>query len=629
VRGGDRPTGGIARGMSWGHPTKGRPRGVTAVAVAGLVGMTLLAPPSSAAEGRPVGIILREAPGAGDRPEALVRSLGGTIGLPLRIIDGFAASVPSGALSALAADPSVASVTPDSRVRLANHHHRDDDRHGDRDDDRRGDDDDRGGSGRGDDDDYDPLRDDGSMFTLTTAVTGAASMWADGHTGAGVDVALIDSGVVPVNGLTSQGKVINGPDLSFESQTPSLRYLDTYGHGTHMAGIIAGRDLPSTPGPLSHRFFGMAPDARVVSVKVADAHGATDVSQVIAAIDWVVQHRNDDGLDIRVLNLSFGTDGMQSYLLDPLAYAAEVAWRRGIVVVVAAGNRNYGSRRLNNPAFDPFVLTVGAADGKGTSTHRDDKVASFSSCGTSARGPDLVAPGKSVVSLRDPRSYIDQEHPEGRVGERFFRGSGTSQAAAVTSGAVALLLSQRPSLTPDQVKALLTNSAAPLRRDDRLCQGKGMLDLREAELEPTPAAIQAWPPATGLGTLEGARGTAHLTDGKNELRGEMDIFGTAWDGEAWATASLAGTSWQGGLWNGKSWSGDSWSATSWAGKSWSAVTWSGKSWSGKAWSDMSWSGKSWSGKSWSVGAWSGKSWSGKSWGSGLWATAEWGEDDDD
>jgi Subtilase family len=594
--------------MSWGHPTKGRPRGAVTAALAGLFAVTILTPPSSAAEGRALAVIVRELPGGGDRPEDLVRSLGGTVDLPLEIIDGFAATVPAEAVPRLAANPSVLSVTPDRRVRLLDH---------DEDDD------------KGDDDGtYNPLTDDGSMFTLTARVTGAVSMWADGHTGEGVDVALIDSGVVPVDGLTVPGKVVNGADLSIESQADNLRHLDSYGHGTHMAGIIAGRDLPSTPGPLSHRFYGMAPDARLVSVKVADAHGATDVSQVIAAIDWVVQHRHDNGMNIRVLNLSFGTDGVQSYLLDPLAYAAEVAWHRGIVVVVAAGNRSYGSGRLNNPAYDPYLLAVGAADGRGTSTHRDDRVASFSSCGSRARRPDLVAPGQSVVSLRDPGSHIDQEYPEGRVSERFFRGSGTSQAAAVASGAVALLLSQRPFLTPDQVKEVLTSSAVRIRRGDRLCQGAGMLDLREAMHERTPGGVQLWPRATGLGSLEAARGTAHLSDGEEELRGEIDIFGTQWDGKSWSEASWAGTSWLGGLWNGKSWSGDSWSGTSWAGKSWSAIAWSSGSWSGKSWSDMSWSGKSWSGKSWSVGTWSGKSWSGKSWGADAWATADWGDDDD-
>ncbi|MEU8661593.1 S8 family serine peptidase [Actinoplanes philippinensis] len=123
-------------------------------------------------------------------------------------------------------------------------------------------------------------------------------------TGAGIGVALIDSGVAPVAGLDQPGKVINGPDLSFESQTPGLQYLDTYGHGTHMAGIIAGSD-PSSG------FQGVAPGAHLISLKTAAYDGAVDVSQVIAAIDWVVAHRNDPGLNIRVLNLSFGTDSIQ------------------------------------------------------------------------------------------------------------------------------------------------------------------------------------------------------------------------------------------------------------------------------------------------------------------------------
>ena len=151
-------------------------------------------------------------------------------------------------------------------------------------------------------------------------------------------------------------QVINGPDLSFDSQAPNLTDIDTYGHGTHMAGLIAGRDAAIPPGKedeADHYFVGAAPGARIVSIKVAASDGATDVSQVIAAIDWIVQHRNSDGLNIRVLNLSFGTDGTQDYQLDPLAYAAEVAWHHGIVVVVAAGNSGFGTPQLNNPAYDP------------------------------------------------------------------------------------------------------------------------------------------------------------------------------------------------------------------------------------------------------------------------------------
>src|SRR5207248_10323584 len=128
-------------------------------------------------------------------------------------------------------------------------------------------------------------------------------------------------------------------------------YVDNYGHGTHIAGIIAGNG-----GAKGSDYNGVAPDARLLNVKVADAGGAVDVSQVIAALDWVVQHRTDNGLNVRVLNLSFGTDSSQVYVLDPLAYAAEVAWRRGIVVVAAGGNDGKNNNSLADPAYDPYLL---------------------------------------------------------------------------------------------------------------------------------------------------------------------------------------------------------------------------------------------------------------------------------
>ena len=220
----------------------------------------------------------------------------------------------------------------------------------------------------------------GSMQRVTHEMTGAAAMWDAGYTGAGVDVAVIDSGVVPVDGLrpparsstvrTSRSRLWSATRRA--ARRARSRTLDTYGHGTHLAGIIAGRD-DAAPGTVtsatSGNFVGVAPDARIVSVKVADAQGRTDVSQAIAAIDWVIQHKNANGLNIRVLNMSFGTDGVQSYQLDPLAYAAEQAWHKGIVVVVAAGNAGYGSAKLNNPAYDPYVIAVGGSDGAGHGDH--------------------------------------------------------------------------------------------------------------------------------------------------------------------------------------------------------------------------------------------------------------------
>jgi len=204
---------------------------------------------------------------------------------------------------------------------------------------------------------------------------GADTMSGLGYTGKGVGVALIDTGAVPVQGLTA-GNVVNGPDLSLDNPSIQLRDSDGYGHGTHMAGIIAGNDGTSSG------FKGVAPGATLLNVKVGSYDGAVDVSQVIAGIDWVVQHRNDNGLNIRVLNLSYGTDSSQSYLSDPLAAAIEHAWQAGIVVVTAGGNSGTNSPTLDNPATDPYVIAVGADDPNGTANSYDDSVPQFSSRGS-------------------------------------------------------------------------------------------------------------------------------------------------------------------------------------------------------------------------------------------------------
>jgi hypothetical protein len=541
-------------------------------------------------------VIVREAPGAGEVPERQVRALGGTVGRHIRIIRGFVADVPAGAVASLERSAGVASVSLNRRIQM-----------------------------QGFPEDYDPDKDLGSLFNLNRSIY-APEMWKKGYTGEGVDIALIDTGVLPVEGLDAPGKVVNGPDLSFESQLPNLRHLDSYGHGTHMAGIMAGRDADAEPGHYEDEdhFVGVAPDARIVSVKVADYHGGTDVSQVLAAIDWVVQHRRDGDLNIRVLNLSFGTDGIQDYRIDPLAYAAEVAWRRGIVVVVAAGNAGYGSAQLNNPAHDPFVIAVGADNTKATPDPRDDVVPAWSSTGDGTRNPDVVAPGQSVSSLRAPGSYIDVRHPEGVVNDRLFKGSGTSQAAAAVSGAAALILEQRPGATPDQVKRLLMATATPLPNTRPIAQGEGLINLKEALEARTAAHVQTWQRSIGIGSIDAARGSAHLMDKGVPLAGEIDIFGNPWVGEVWAPSSLAGTSWKGGSWNGHPWTGDCWCGESWTAMTWSGKTWSGTTWSGKTWSALAWSGKTWSGKTWSGGMWTGKTWSSKGWSGKTWSSAAYG-----
>ena len=474
---------------------------------------------------------------------------------------------------------------------------------------------------------YDAASDVNSM-TLTTDYTGAQAWWAAGYTGRGVDVALIDSGVSPVEGLNTAGKVIYGPDLSLESQAPNLTNLDTFGHGTFMAGLIAGRDAdltaPYGQAPAS-AYRGMAPDARIVSVKVATADGGTDVSQVIAAIDWVVQHRNDNGMNIRVLNLSYGTNSSQWYGVDPLAFAVEQAWDAGIVVVAAAGNSGYqgkgSSPALANPAFDKRIIAVGASDSNGTATLTDDTMPDFSASARtgSARAPDFVAPGAHIQGLRVPNSYIDAHVSDAAMLDaRFMRGSGTSESAAIVSGAAALILDKFPHATPDQVKRLIRNSAYDLPSQNTRQVGAGELRLAPILNAALPTGILPIAPAVGGGSLEQARGSDHLTRDGVVLKGEIDIFGKSFDSGVMAALEAARNAWAGGTWNGSSWSGSSWSGSSWSGSSWSGSSWSGSSWSGSSWSGSSWSGSSWSGSSWSGSSWSGSSWSGSSWSTAGW-----------
>ena len=557
-----------------------------------------------AGKGGYASVVVRAEVGTERRVERATERLGGQLVLPLRIINGFSAKVPANAVPALRRVSGVVSVTPNAAMTPESTT-------------------------------YDPVTDMGSTYNVTS-MTGARAFWRAGFTGKGVDVAVIDTGVAPVDGLTAAGKVLNGPDLTPESQKPNLQYMDGYGHGTFMAGLIAGRSN-AVSGPYANdtqNYLGMAPDARIVSVKVGDALGNADVSQVIAAIDWVVQNRNSNGLNIRVLNISYGTDSSQPYEVDPLAFAAEQAWKQGIFVVAAAGNAGFAKNgSMVNPAYDPLLLAVGAADSMGTTTLADDVPASFSSSGTSSRSVDLLAPGSHIVGLRVPGSYVDQTYGStGGITPTLFRGSGTSQAAAITSGAAALLVEQRPSITPDGLKAVLLNSAE--RFNGVKWQGRRELNLANALTYATPSwSTQYVARSAGGGSLELSRGSVHLTMGGVTLTGEQDIFGKPFVAAAHAALEATGSSWSGGVWNGSSWSGSSWSGSSWSGSSWSGSSWSGSSWSGSSWSGSSWSsnvwtgsswsGSSWSGSSWSSSVWTGSSWSGSSWSGSSWSDASW------
>jgi serine protease AprX len=565
----------------------------------------LTAPALAAASGTPAAahvLVTGTSPSARAEVARAVSLAGGHVDRTIAVIDGVSATVPAAALPELRTAPGVRSVTVDGKGHL---------------------------QGLDSTLGYDVGGDDGSLYNIGQ-ITHAKDAWSHGWTGKGVDVALIDSGVVPVKGLTS-GNVIQGPDLSFESQDPALEHLDTFGHGTHMASIIAGRDTASTGSFYakgdSHSFNGVAPDARLVSLKVAASDGGSDVSQVIAAIDWVTQHARTDGLNIKVLNLSYGTDSKQDPAQDPLDYAVENAWRAGITVVVSSGNDGTNRHELADPANDPLVLAVGADDPNGSDSIGDDLVPSFAQRGTSARHVDVIAPGVHVLGLRNPASTADLGSPTARVGSRFFRGSGTSQSAAVVSGLAALYLQKYPSATPDQVKrALMLNANVPSSVKS-VFAGVGVPDVNKAIGAALPSLLSAAQPATGAtgtGSLEAARGASHVNNG-DDLVGEQDIFGNAWDGAAWSSASSARTSWSGGSWRGNDITAAGAGADgSWDGHAWSSNDWSGHAWSGHAWSGHAWSDAGWDGHAWSDSCWEGSTWSAAGWSTDGWQAWAWG-----
>ncbi len=407
-----------------------------------------------------------------------------------------------------------------------------------------------------------------------------------GYSGQGIDVALIDSGVTPVVGLDQSGKILYGPDLSNEGGLPNLANLDTYGHGTHLAGIIAGDD--------GDMVGGIAPDSRIVSVKVAGATGETDMAQVVAAIDWVIEHKNDNGLNIRVLNLSLGVPGISSNVNDPFSAAVERAWDAGIVVVAAAGNRGNNAAGIDSPAVSPYVIAVGAHESY-DSSGAQDWIASWSSGTTSGRGVDIVAPGRSIMSFRVPGSMLDGMYPNAVVDDKYFLGSGTSQSAAVVSGFAAALLSRDPSLTPDQVKYLFTSEAIDLKDTPSNIDGHGKLSPKESARSLKDAAkapTQQWTPALAASNT--------------------------------AVTAPSGATWSGGTWSGATWSGGTWSGATWSGATWSGATWSGATWSGATWSGATWSGATWSGATWSGATWSGATWSGATWAGDTWNAVLWG-----
>jgi serine protease AprX len=435
----------------------------------------------------------------------LITTLGGTLGRNLPILNARAARLPNATVLTLAASPVVRRIALD-------------------------------------------------RLTFGSTERTSASVGADvvrqqlGYDGAGIGVAVIDSGVTNWhNDLADPAApATQRVDRFVNFVTGRTDPHDDYGHGTHVAGIIAGNGADS-----SGARTGIAPRARLVVLKVLNHKGRGRISDVIAAIDYAVTYRNE--LGIRVINMSIGAGVYESYNSDLLTLAAKRAVDEGLVVVAAGGNHGRNDDgvvqhgAISAPGNAPWVITVGASSHMGTPSRADDTVAVFSSLGPTAYDhaakPDLVAPGVGIYSLSSPGSTLYDKWQQyllpGSTAAPYMPYlslSGTSQAAPVVAGTVALMLQANPSLTPNAVKAILQYTSEMYDGHSYLAQGAGFLNARGAV--DLALALTTPPAERGPSPLEWSR---QIIWGNQQVHGgELMATANAWDTDVKWGAATAG-----------------------------------------------------------------------------------------
>lgn len=401
-----------------------------------------------------------------------------------------------------------------------------------------------------------PLRPTGAvdparLLTLYPKVDGAPAAWARNLDGHDVGIALIDSGIkrVDLDGV----QYVDLPDLGPRD--------DKYGHGSLVAGVLAGRRKDS-------KYAGIAPDAMIYSLNVNTPEGPRS-SSVIKALEWVFQ--NARAKNIRVVNLSLQETVAGSYQQSLLDLAVERLWAAGVVVVAAAGNGGTGAVDFA-PANDPLVLTVGATDNNDTLVTSDDRVASFSAgglTGDSFAKPELLAPGRHIVSTLPKDLPLWQLAPvANRAEDNYVSVSGTSFAAPQVAGAAAILFQQHPGWSPDQIKWLLTSTSQPVAGSSA-----GALRLGAA-------VAYAGQPASanqGVAALVCAPGSPCI------VGGTVGTVSSSWSSSSWNSSSWNSSSWNSSSWNSASWNSSSWNSSSWNSSSWNSSSWNSFSWNTFGW----------------------------------------------
>lgn len=309
-----------------------------------------------------------------------------------------------------------------------------------------------------------------AVLDIASPTVGSPPLWEEGKTGKGIVIAVLDTGIY--NHPDLRGRIVGFKDFVHNKETP----YDDNGHGTHVSGCAAASGEAS-----GGRYRGPAPEAELVGVKVLDKLGSGRMSGIIQGVQWCID--NKERYQVRILNLSLGSEAYLPYNEDPVCQAVEKAWERGLVVCAAAGNNGPEPGTVISPGIQPDIITVGAVDDRGTLTPHDDTIASFSSRSPSTQGlakPDLVAPGVNIIAPRSPGSFTDKQQKKSRVEQWYASFSGTSMATPICAGLIAQLLELKGDLTPQEIKTLLINTARALPENEDKRGGAGVADVQKA-----------------------------------------------------------------------------------------------------------------------------------------------------
>jgi serine protease AprX len=544
---------------------------------------------------RQVEVIIQLRRGAGPSAgDALVSSAGGTAIRHLPIINGLGARMTAAQAERMSTDPAVQALSLNAPIKGQGNVHRLRHRHnatGGRAHHRHG----AGGRHNRAAPTTAGGIDTSKLSTSYPLSIRADKAWASGYTGKGVGVAVVDTGIAgkladfQVSRSDSTSRVI----ASAVVNPGATKAGDSFGHGTHIAGLIAGNGTNrAAADPLSGKYVGVAPDANLIDVKVADENGEATVLDVIDGLQFAVDHKSD--YNIRVVNLSLKSTSAESYRTDPLDAAAEATWNSGIVVVAAAGNMGADSDSVSfAPANDPYVITVGAVDDQGNKGSGNDLMSSWSSRGASQDGyvkPDVLAPGAHLVSTIPPGSAYTQLCPSCVTDGAYFKVGGTSMAAALVSGEVADALQANPSWSPNQVKAQVVNRSRPIKNwSAQLVDGSGTVQNNgDADVIGGEASLDKVLNTPITTVANAGLASNNLID---PATGQIDYSRASWSRASWSDAiDPLRASWSRASWSRASWSRASWSATPQTCTDLERASWSRASWSRASWSRASWSG---------------------------------------